>query len=544
MTIEITFDGAPVAARRGESLFAALAAAGHLALRETAGGEARGGYCGMGVCQECLVEIDGVPNQRACMVKLTRPVRVRRARDPLALDDAWTGRAPRRIDDVPLITPDVLVIGAGPAGLAAAIAARANGAEVLVLDERATPGGQYYKQLAIEHTAPPADRQHREGAATIDRAIAAGADLRMGTTVWGAFPGPEFAATGDGSTLRLRPRCTIIATGAHERGWPVLGWTLPGVMTTGAAQTMWRTARRLPGKRVLIAGNGPLNLQLAAELIAGGADVVGLVEAARAPGLGDASKLIAMARYAPQLVADGMGYLARLRAASTPIFHGSVITAIDRDEQALIATVDGRSIKADIICLGYGLRPSNELGRALGMDFHHDARGYLVPERTLSGETSIPGVFVIGDGAGLGGAQVAMAEGTLAGLAAAERLGHVVDTRARNGAMQRLNRHRRFQYALWRLYAPVRPLTPPQDPQAILCRCEAVRFADVTAAIAEGYGSPGAIKQRTRIGMGRCQGRYCTPELEDMIGGDLRDGHTGFAPRVPVRPVVIGDLAR
>jgi NADPH-dependent 2,4-dienoyl-CoA reductase/sulfur reductase-like enzyme len=165
--------------------------------------------------------------------------------------------------------PDVLVVGAGPAGLSAAIAAAEAGCAVLVLDERDAPGGQYLKPLAASHAHAAPDRQFRQSAALRDRALAAGVAFRHGATVWGAFAPDEVAALIDGRNVLVRPRRLILAPGSHERPVPIPGWTLPGVMTTGALQTLARANRVAPAKRVVIAGNGPLNLQLACELVEG-----------------------------------------------------------------------------------------------------------------------------------------------------------------------------------------------------------------------------------------------------------------------------------
>ena len=266
-TIEISFEGTPIAARAGESVAAALAAHGILSLRTTRDGAERGMFCGMGVCQDCLVEIDGKPEQRACMTKVDRPLQVRRQVHGRPLAPVAEGASPATYEIV-TERPEVLVIGAGPGGLSAAIAARSAGAAVVLVDERAQPGGQYFKQISVDAAA--ADRQHREGAELIETARRLGVEIRSGVTVWGAFEPGLFTAVTEQGSVRIAPKATIVAAGAYERAWPVPGWTLPGVMTTGAAQTLWRTARRLPGRRVLIAGNGPLNLQLAAELIEGG----------------------------------------------------------------------------------------------------------------------------------------------------------------------------------------------------------------------------------------------------------------------------------
>lgn len=555
-SIEIAFEGRRIAARRGESLAAALTGDGVRVLRSNRSGDERGLFCGMGVCHDCIVEVDGYANQRSCMTKVDRPMQVRReahGRPPLpaaAAEAAPNGGAAERL------SPDILVIGAGPGGLSAALAAQRAGAEVLVVDERSQAGGQYFKQLAVEGPGiAPADRQHSEGRALIEAALAAGVVFRSGCTVWGGFDPGLFAASDAAGALEITPRATIVATGAYERGWPVPGWTLPGVMTTGAAQTLWRTARRLPGKRVLIAGNGPLNLQLAAELIAGGADIVAVAEAAARPGLASAGLLLEMVRSAPELVGEGVRYHARRRAAGTPMLYGTRITGIEATASGLKARVASpsgeRTFEVDAVCLGYGFEPASELLRALGCGHDYDPeRRQLAVRRDARGLTDVAGIYALGDCTGLGGARLALAEGVLVGLAAAEALGRPITAALRaeaTRAQAARGRHRRFQRALWQLYAAPAYDWSLATPETLLCRCEEVTFGQIEAALSENMREIGAVKRRTRIGMGRCQGRYCAPLLDAFLAdrfGRPRDEFTGFAPRIPVKPVAIEDIAR
>ncbi len=553
-TLKIEFEDEVLEARPGESLAATLTAHGIRWLRTTESGAERGIFCGMGVCQDCLVEVDGRPNERACTLKVDRPMKVRRegsGRSSPAMDPT-RGRPPVTIEEIPVERPEVLVVGAGPGGLAAAYAARLAGAEVLVLDEGSAAGGQYFKQCSAASIVPP-DAQHREGQRLIADVIAAGVTVVSNAVVWGAFPPLELAATIAGTTVRYQPRVAILATGAYDRGWPVPDWTLPGVITTGAAQTMWRTARRLPGKRVLIAGNGPLNLQLASELTAGGADVVAVVEAAPAVGFRRAKEIATMLATAPGLVAEGLRYLSRCRRAGVRMMNGSVLTSVERRSGVLHSSIEGRvsaELDSDVVCLGYGFHPSNELLRALGCSHVFDPeRGELITDRDARGATSVPGVWALGDCTGLGGARVGLAEGTLAGFAAARALGHALSSKAAHTditAESNTARHRRFQKALWRIYRMAESLEPHPTGDTIMCRCEEVSYGQVEAALEEGARSPGEIKQRTRVGMGRCQARYCGPALESFLAkrtGHQRDEYSGFAPRMPVKPVAVADLA-
>lgn len=563
-TIPVEFDGTTLHAQPGESLAATLIAHGVRDFRTTASGQPRGVFCGMGVCQDCLVEIDGVANRRACMTKIEKPVTVRRGAHarPVNMPASASGTASAAsfpgACEPELREPELLVIGAGPGGLSAALFARRAGVSVTVLDERSQAGGQYYKQLGVlEQDVQPADAQHRRGAALIAAAREAGVEIVQDALVWGAFEPKEFIATVRGRSVRFRPNACIVATGAYERGWQVPGWTLPGVMTTGAAQTLWRTSRRLPGRRVLIAGNGPLNLQLAAELLSGGAHVAAVVEAAPAPGLNAFDSLLTMGLAAPALVAEGLGYQRTVKRHGVRIVNETVIEAIEKTADGLrvtLARVSGETLperlEVDTVCLGYGFEPANELLRALGCEHQFDAgRRQLVTRRDETGLTSVAGVYALGDCTGLGGAKAALAEGVVVGAAVAAALGHVPATALMSEmarAVKQLGKQRRFQQALWTVYASALNAPRERCGDTVICRCEEVTFAQLEAALDEGLSTPGAIKRRTRIGMGRCQGRYCAPVLDEIVCerfGRSRDEMSGFAPRVPVKPVTIAELS-
>jgi len=275
----LSYEGDAVPIRPGQSVAAALTAAGIREFRETPSGARRGMFCGMGVCQECLVEIDGMPNLRACMTKAAAGQVVRRQAALATLSPPAESEPPALRRE----TPDVLVIGGGAGGLNAAITAAQAGAKVLVLDERRVAGGQYYKQPAGDAGLRPLDAQQAQGADLHARALSAGVEIVAGAEVWGAFDGPLFLAHIDGAPLAVRPRTAIVATGAYERPVMVPGWDRPGVMTTGAAQTLWRSYRTLPGRRVAVCGSGPLNVQVALELARGGAEILLLAEAAPSP---------------------------------------------------------------------------------------------------------------------------------------------------------------------------------------------------------------------------------------------------------------------
>ena len=562
-----TFEGRPITFAEGTTLAAALIAAGELGLREARDGAHRGVFCGMGVCHECLVTVDGRPGQRACMAAAAPGLRVGRqpARADLAAMSTPGAAAvthgageglPERRD-----APDVLVVGGGPGGLTAAAAAGETGLRVVLLDERAKLGGQYFKQPASRGwgAGPQPDGQFAAGRALIERVHRAGVTIMGGAQLWGAFALDDLAVLAPDARYRFAPRAIVLAPGAYERGVPIPGWTLPGVMTTGAAQTLWRSYGTPPGRRVLVSGNGPLNMQVAAELTRAGVTVVALAELATPAAPGRLGALAAMAAADRGLIRDGLRYRATLARRRVPVLYGAMVTELRGDGQvrsAIVSRVDaggevvpgsGRSFEVDAVCMGFGFEPSSEIARALGAR-HVRRDGRLQTEVDARGRTSVENLWVVGDGAWIGGARLAQAVGELAGLDVARALGSTVPfaDRAQEGdAEARAARHRRFQAGLAAAFAA--PLIEEQlaAPQTHICRCEEVSRETLETALADGPGHIGALKRATRAGMGPCQGRYCGPLIASMTArglGTPLDERSGFAPNPPVKPVAIADL--
>jgi glycine/D-amino acid oxidase-like deaminating enzyme len=488
----------------------------------------------MGACQDCVVTIDGRIGQRACVTPV-RAGMVVRSELPATIAPFATSPAPERR------ATDILVVGAGPAGLAAATAAAEAGAGVTLLDERAETGGQYTKPLggALLDAAP--DTRFRMGLLARERALRAGVTIETDALVWGAFAPDEIAVLQGGLAVTWRPRRLILATGAHERPVPIPGWTLPGVLTTGGLQTLVRTQLVCPGERVLLAGTGPLNLQVACELVARGVKPVAVLDSAPPPGSAAWRDKLRLLKSAPGLLAEGLRMLWTLWRAGVPVLWSTSLLGLTGSDRVAEAVLSDRSIAVDVVALNAGFQPEVGLARALGITHRFVDRGlgYLATETDEEGRTSLEPVFAVGDGAEPGGARVAAAHGRLAGLAAARDLGHAAPEDQMAG--RALRRALTFQDALWRVFP-----TPPVDPGSIadatiVCRCEEVTAGMLRAEIAAGLHSLAALKKATRAGMGRCQGRFCASTVARLCPG-VPEADGFAAPRAPVRPVPAAPL--
>lgn len=543
----------------GDTLASALVAAGEMGLREAVDGGRRGVFCGMGACHECAVVVDDQPGMLACMAGVEDGQEVRRQPAAPGPPDVSPGGRPLRE-----LSPTVLVVGGGPGGLSAASVIAEHGVDAVVVDERSKLGGQFYKQPPPERAIDDSriDSQYRAGRKLIARAQEAGVAFLSGVTLWGAFAPERLAVRSEHCDWVLRPGRLVLATGAHERPVPIPGWTLPGVMTTGAAQTLLRSSQVAPGERVILSGNGPLNMQVAAELVRAGVEVVALAEQADLRWWRNLGNGAGMLASAPELVGKGFSYRTTLVRAGVPVIDRASVVEIrgdQRAEAAVVARLDPagnplpgteQEFAADAVCLGYGFIPANEISRALGCDHRYDpVTDTLLVVRTSTGRTSLDPVWVVGDAGGINGAYVATALGAVAGADVLADLGAATPdrtARAVSRARKTLLRHRRFQRHLSGLYRAEPLTTQLARDDTLVCRCESVTLGELQEALVGGAMSAGAAKRLTRAGMGKCQGRYCSPSvlaLATEASGVTPDEFSGFAPQAPIRPVAIGEVA-
>ncbi|MFF7352137.1 FAD-dependent oxidoreductase [Streptomyces filipinensis] len=449
------------------------------------------------------------------------------------------------------------VVGAGPAGLAGALAAASRGVRVTLVDAAEQAGGQFYRQPARALGARRPEALHhqwrtwerlRDG---IGRHLTAGRVTHLtGHHVWCVQREPDSftvhalrgRAQEEGVTVRAD--AVLLATGGYERVLPFPGWTLPGVVTAGGAQAMLKGGLVLPGRTVVVAGTGPLLLPVATGLAAAGAHVAALVESA---GPGALLRRTPAVAAEPGKLAEGAWYAGRLlRHRVRTLLRHTVVEAhgTDRLEAVTVAAPerDGRTrpgsarrIPCDTLAVGHGMLPHTDLAETLGCTLTGTAVRVDEEQRT-----DVPGVWAAGESTGIGGAALALAEGHIAGRSIAARLsGAVPDPRTWAAAARARARQRAFFAALDPVYAPPAGWADRITDDTVVCRCEEVTAGEVrTAAGPLGAGDLRTVKLLTRAGMGWCQGRVCAPAVAGLTGCPLTPGRRPFA-----RPVPLGVLA-
>jgi NADPH-dependent 2,4-dienoyl-CoA reductase/sulfur reductase-like enzyme len=441
------------------------------------------------------------------------------------------------------MTPDIIIMGAGPAGLAAAVEARAHGASVLLLDEGAGPGGRVWQ--AIEQR--PAKNRDDDLAQRVVRDFrGCGADARFGATVW-AIEGATVFWSEAGAARSATGGTIIVATGTTERPMPIPGWTLPGVMTVGAAQILLKTAGLAPQGRVWIAGQGPLLLLYAVQALEAGGAIAGILDVGRP---GNAAPHLLGALASPSALAKGLAWRQRIRRAGVPwlIAEGLEATGDGRLERIGFRTGGAARVEdADTLLLHDGVIPSVQISRALGCAHEWDAaQACWRPVTDAWGQSSAPGVAIAGDGAGVGGWEAAMLSGRIAALGALARLG-IIGVAARDRAARPLLVQRRRRMALRPLLdALYPPLRRPIADSTVVCRCEEATAGQVRAAVGLGCLGLNQLKAFTRAGMGPCQGRMCGPTLAAVVAearGVEIETVDALRLRFPTKPLTVGELA-
>jgi NADPH-dependent 2,4-dienoyl-CoA reductase/sulfur reductase-like enzyme len=581
--VQIRVDGKLDHVEAGLTVAAALFRQGVTSLRRSVSGEPRGPLCAMGICYECRVTIDGVEHRRACLepcrdgmeimtddgygdergsdfqvggkgvglgpssaFELGRPTegtgsvssQWRRGRSRTEPDlSEPEGRViglrpqsdptPQKLSQSPaeasrkssFFRPDIAVLGGGPAGIAAACRAAEAGAVVLLIDEGVNLGGQIDRHRpgrpAPEAARPWLKRLARLGVEVLDRSSVFDAYLAGGRWC--------LAVERDGSRIEVQALRLVLATGARELFLPFPGWTLPNVLGVGGAQALLKAGAEVRGKRVVIAGSGPLLLPVAAAYARADAEVLLVAEQASRRSL---AGFALAAAGSPGKLWEAVSY--RAAFGGTPYLTSTWVTAAGGRGRVERATLtDGTEtfeVACDLLAVAYGLLPNLELPRLLGCT----VRGGSVAV-AQDQATSLPGVYAAGEICGVAGVDVARAEGEIAGLAAAGAW-EAASVEGRALALYRA-RGRRLAAAMERAFAPRPELRSLADAETPICRCEDVRYGRLDPA-----WSPRQAKLATRAGMGPCQGRVCGAALSFLFGWPADE------VRSPLQPASLGNL--
>ncbi|MBW1711647.1 MAG: FAD-dependent oxidoreductase [Deltaproteobacteria bacterium] len=451
---------------------------------------------------------------------------------------------------------EVVVVGLGPAGLAAAVELAKAGVRVALVDENPAPGGQVYRQNPPEFRLTDSrflDFRHRAGQALIDsfNSIRDQVEVLTETLAWGLFDDAGLALQKNNRLDLLEFDKLILAEGAMERSVPFPGWTLPGVMTAGGLQRLLVNQGLLPGKRFVLAGASPLLITVAASLIRAGGQLAALCEATS---FWENLKLVPAMIRQGHLFRETASCLSAVWKKRVPVLRGQAIVAARGDERVREVTVarldddwqpvpgSEKNLEADIVAVSYGFLPLARLTRLAGCQQVYDpVQKSWRPQVDQFMLTSEPNVYAAGDSAGIGGADLAELEGRIAAVHAARDLGRLKAGEAEAklaGLFEKKNSLARWSRSLDRVFQLRPGLFEIITGETVVCRCEQVRAEEVFRGLDLGYRNINEIK-RTRVGMGPCQGRTCEAVVAELMRQrGLSPEEIGFiSTRPPTTPI-------
>ncbi len=439
--------------------------------------------------------------------------------------------------------------------MSAAVAARRHGLEVMVIDDQPAPGGQIWRSVELSTRRDDIlGPSYVEGRAVAEAFRTSGASYQPGTQLWCVEPGFRAFVSRERQAQLIEAKAVILATGAQERPVPFPGWTLPGVLTVGAAQILLKNAGQIPAGPVWVAGSGPLTLLYLVQLLRAGGQVAGYLDTTPVGQWRRALRHLPRAHRASGDLLKGLGWRATLRASKTPVISGVIeIEALGKEgiEALRYRTKDGAmaTVETNTLLVHEGVVPN--LHAALSLDcmvawnFSQDCYTPIVDDW---GESSQADLFIAGDGAGIAGAKAAQLRGELAAIRVAVKLGRTSEDAAAIAARplrRKLDRELAVRPLLDALFRPRWQVFTPAD-ATIVCRCEEITAGEIRAFATVGRPGPNQIKAATRAGMGPCQGRQCGYTVARILGAaqNRPPSEVGyFHIRPPLKPVTLGELA-
>jgi len=455
----------------------------------------------------------------------------------------------------------LVIIGAGPAGLSAAAVAAEYGLEVALLDEQKTPGGQIYRAMETIPTERTSllGAEYRHGRKLVSQFRNASVDYFPDTQVWSLQAGAtsnkyEIGLLHDDSAQLISADQVLLTNGAMERPLPFPGWTLPGVMNAGAGQILFKAHGIVPADGVVLAGSGPLLLLLAWQYKHAGVKIRAILDLTPMHNHLRALPFLPRALLARHYLVKGLGYKTELKQAGISTLHN--VSALRANGESQLESISFKhkgkqhTIETDLLLTHFGVIPQIQLSQAAGcLHLWDKSQQCWRPKLGAWGNSSIDGILIAGDGAGIGGARTAEHAGRLAAMQILYTLGriekHERDQLAKNDKKwMAAERHiRPFLEAFFHI--PAKLLREPVD-STVVCRCEEVTAGEIRQAVADGHGDSNQVKFLTRCGMGPCQGRQCAEAVAHIVAATT--GHTKpegglYRTRPPVTPLTFGQLA-
>lgn len=459
---------------------------------------------------------------------------------------------------------DVVVVGAGPAGLSAAVEASARGLNVLLADENESPGGQIYRSVdrASDVDLARMGADYAAGRMLVERFQRADLSYARRATVWSVGPADEETADGvhaleigislGGIARPIAAHRVILATGALERPFPFPGWTIPGVMGAGAAQILMKSSGLVPSGRTILAGTGPLLYLLASQLLQAGVSVIAVIDTTPVENWRLALPHLLTFATSPYSL-KGLKLLLDVHRRTRVIRGVTALEAVGSGQFSALQVRRGNKtlrIPGDLLLLHQGVAPNLNLTLAAGCDYAWDERtAAFRPTVDLRGASSVPGVSIAGDAAGIVGAVASALQGELAGLTTAldlNRIGQGAYEQRRDSLARKLARALRGRTFIERRFQPGKTFRVPEDDRTIVCRCEEITAGKLREVAALSVPGPNQMKAFTRCGMGPCQGRLCGLTAVELLAQcrGVSPGELGYYRiRPPIKPVPLGELA-
>ena len=446
---------------------------------------------------------------------------------------------------------DIIVIGSGPAGLSTSLAANDLGLKVLVIDEQSQVGGQIYKSIGknLDGKKNFLGKDYLKGQHLYERFISSGIEHWLETSVWQITENQEVCFKRNGLTGIIKSKFIVICGGAYERAMPITGWTLPGVMSVGAAQTLLKSSS-VGADNCVFVGSGPLLYLTVYQYLKAGFKVKAVLDTSRLKQIIYSIPYFFPALINFNLLWQGLRWI-RYISKHTKV-HGRVknisILGKEKVQGIEITLSNGGNLKIDTqnIFLHQGIVPNINLTMATGIKHHWSQFQYCwLPTLSLSGETSIKGIYVAGDNGGIGGVNTSITTGQIAALDIGKKLNKTTNF-AKLFVYLKFLKDKSLRPFLDVLFKQDVSFLVPDNKNEIVCRCENVNKSEIENSIKLGISGPNQLKSYCRAGMGNCQGRLCGLTVQTMIAlkqNRKLDEVGYYRLRPPVKPITLKELS-